>query len=333
MKRKYLVLCDKEEEYTNLMTEFISNHKELPWNILSYTDSDKLLNGEQQRDIALLLVSESTYTEQLKELKAKRIVILSESGRKNEEGYPHIFKYQPAAGVLKELLEVYMEIGEEQEKAVFIPQRKARIIGIYSPVRRCLQTTFALTLAQMLSEKAPTLYMNFEHYAGMTEILPDVQTRDLADLLYFLNLNQENFNLRMQTIIQHKGCLDYIPPMKAGQNLLTVTGAEWLLLLKKLEETSEYQYIILDLSECVQGLFDLLRACCRIFTLTKDDRVARAKLLQYEQMLQLYAYEDVLQKTNMLTTPFIRRLPEEMELYTKGEMADFVRTQLKQVIS
>ena len=132
-------------------------------------------------------------------------------------------------------------------------------------------------------------------------------------------------------MLRHKGNLDYIPPMKSGQNLLTVTAAEWLGLLSKIEELEEYEYVILDLSESMQGLFDILRLCRHIFTLTREDRVARSKLLQYEQILSLYEYEDLLDKTKRVSLSHIRRLPEELEQYTKGDLADLVKELLKEV--
>ena len=55
-----------------------------------------------------------------------------------------------------------------------------------SRVHRCMQTSFAITMSLMLAKKHSTLYLNFEHYAGISELLPDMQTLDLADLLYFL---------------------------------------------------------------------------------------------------------------------------------------------------
>ena len=79
----------------------------------------------------------------------------------------------------------------------------------------------------------------------------------------------------------------------------------------------------------MQGLFDILRMCSRVYTLTKEDRIAKAKLLQYEQVLALHEYEDILDKTKQLTLPRIHRLPEELELLTKGGLADLVKGLLK----
>lgn len=328
-ENRLFVLCDPEEEYALLMTEFLRGHKDLPWEIHTYTEVERLLKEERDR-IAMLVAAESAYTDEMQELKPQQMVILNESGLVTQEHIRNINKYQEAESVLRELLEVYMEImGETMPWVQTVGH--TRFIGIYSPVRRCLQTTFALTMSQMLAEDHRTLYLNFEHYAGIPELVPDRQGKDLADLLYFLTVDSEKFRLRFQTMIHRRGSLDYIPPMKCGQNLLSVTGTEWMNLLGRIGESGEYEYVVLDLSESMQGLFDILRLCIRIFTLTRDDRIARSKLLQYEQLLALYEYEDVMEKTRKCALPHIRRLPEALEQYTKGDLADYIRKQLQEI--
>lgn len=325
-----LVLYDNEEEYAQLMTEFLKAHKELPWKIHTYTELTRLLKGENGQSVTLLVVGEASWTEELKTLKPLQTIILNESGLLKWDKLTNISKYQQADNVLRSILEVYMEIADSQFPLLSTVGHTS-FIGIYSPVRRCLQTSFALTLSQMLGMEHHTLYLNFEHYAGITELLPDMQTRDMADLLYFLTAEEDKFRLRLQTMIQRKGSLDYIPPMRSGQNLLTITLAEWMSLFRKLEALGEYEYVVLDLSESVQGLFEILRMCTRVFTLTKDDKIAQSKLLQYEQILGLCEYEDVLGKTSHCNIPYIRRLPEELEQYTKGDLAEYVREQLKDI--
>ncbi len=328
--RNVMALCDTEEEYARLMTEFLRRHKDLPWELHTYTSVEELLERERHCPVAMLVVAESAYTDEMQRLQPGRTVVLNESGVLHWKELPCVDKYQQAEEVLRYLLAVYMEIAEVQ-----LPRLRTDspvvFIGNYSPVRRSMQTSFALTMSQLLAQEHRTLYLNFEHYAGIAELLPDTQTFDLADLLYFLNAEQDRFRLRMRTMLRHKGNLDYIPPMKSGQNLLTVTAAEWLGLLQKIEELGEYEYVILDLSESMQGLFDILRLCRHIFTLTREDRVARSKLLQYEQVLSLYEYEDLLDKTKRVSLSHIRRLPEELEQYTKGDLADLVKELLKEV--
>ena len=326
--RKVMALCDTEEEYARLMTEFLKRYKDLPWELHTYTSVEELLLREQHQSLSMLVVAESAYTEEIKKLQPGRLVVLNESGVLHWKELQYVDKYQQAEEVLKYLLSVYMEIADVQFPRLR-KNSKAVFIGNYSPVRRSMQTSFALTMSQLLAQEHRALYLNFEHYAGITELLPDVQTFDLADLLYFLNAEKDKFYLRMQSMLHHKGKLDYIPPMKSGQNLLTVTSAEWQGLLQKIEDTGEYEYVILDLTESMQGLFDILKLCKHIFTMTCEDRISRSKLLQYEQILSLYEYEDVLGKTKHLNLSHIRRLPEELEQYTKGDLADMVKELLK----
>ena len=99
-------------------------------------------------------------------------------------------------------------------------------------------------------------------------------------------------------------------------------------MFRRLARLGNYEYVVLDLSESMQGLFDILRMCEKVFTLTLNDKVAQCKIQQYEQMLALQEYGDVVEKTRKCTMPRLRRLPEEMMQYTRGEMADFVRREM-----
>jgi hypothetical protein len=321
-----MLLCDTEEEYAQLMTEFLNRQKGLPWELHTYTKVEDLLR-EEQSAVEMLVVSERAFSRELSMLSPQKLVVLSESGVMRWENVYYVDKYQEAEGVFNYLLNLYMDRLESQPPRISGVRRGRNTcwIGNYSPVKRGMQTSFALTMSQILAREHPTLYLNFEYCAGISELLPDMQTLDMADLLYFLNAEKDKFRLRMQTMLKRIGDLSYIPPMKAGQNLLTVTAAEWLGLLGKIEELGEYEYVILDLSESMQGLFDILRMCSRVYTLTREDRIARSKLLQYEQVLSLCEYGDVLNKTQRVSLSHIHRLPGELEQLTKGDLAHLVR--------
>lgn len=324
-----LVLCDREEEYAQLMTEFMRTHKDLPWQIRTYTDADMMIQEENDRQVDIMVIAERTYQKEMQLLKPLRTVILMENGIEKPQDCICIDKYQEAQEVLQILLEAYLEIADAGYMQVEIGNTV--FIGIYSPVRRCLQTTFAITLSQMLAENHRTLYLNFEHYSGLSELKAREGARDLADLLYFLMAEKGRFKIRLQTIAQHQGNLDYVPPMKSGQNLLTVPTEEWKQLLGKLAETGIYEYVVMDLSESMQGLFEVLRNCRVVFTMTREDRIAQGKIAEYERILQAYSYEDVLSKTRQCPVPKIKRIPDTLEQYARSEMADFVRGQIKEL--
>ena len=171
-KEPVLVLYDREEEYARLFSEYLKRQKELPWQIHTYTRAEELLAGEKSGEVTMLVVAESSCEEALNTLQPTCQAILNESGTLRFHQFPNINKYQEAGQVWKELLALY--VGTTGIRMPLLcAEYKTRFIGMYSPVHRCLQSTFALTFAQLMAEKHPTLYLNFEHYVGIIELLPD----------------------------------------------------------------------------------------------------------------------------------------------------------------
>ncbi|MCR4897243.1 MAG: hypothetical protein K5891_10760 [Lachnospiraceae bacterium] len=328
-----LIFLDPEAEYTELFSDYLKQSKDLPWTVRSYTRQEDLEENEKGRSASLLVLSERAYREGRPELQAGRTVILTESGLVGDVGCPLVSKYQPADEIVQKLLEIYIDLSGDRP----LPFReraggqKTKFIGIYTPVHRSMQTTYALTLGQMLASEHRVLYLSFEHYAGLRELVPETQQKDLADLLFFLLSDEKRFLLRFHTIKRNIGGLDYIPPMKSGQNLLTIPGGEWLRLMDQVESLGLYDYVLMDLTESMQGLFDILRKCDRVYTLTREDRVAKAKLMQYRQVLALYEYEDVLEKTKNCDLPRFHSLPAEVEQYTRGGMAEYVKEAVREL--
>lgn len=323
MERKILALCDPEEDYAGQLSAYLQNSREFPWEIQVFTGISQLAEGGKLKDIDLLLVAESVYYPELP-IETGVTVLLNESGLVRWSSLKNVDKYQPAENVRRELLEMYAE-----REDAFYPRlgngQKTRIVGMYSPVRRCLQTSFALTYGQILAERHRTLYLNFEHYAGMPELLPEEKGRDLSTLLYYMKAEHNKFIPRMKALVQKKGRLDYVAPAFMGHNLVYITAQEWQQLLWEIGESGEYDYIILDLSENMQGLLEILRKCSRVYMLVKEDPVARCKIDQYEQILSLYEYGDVKEKTRKCRLPLFRQLPDQIEQYTRGDLARYVR--------
>jgi len=318
------VLCDAEADYTFAFSDYLKSVEEFPWTLKSYTSAENLLVAEEKQKITLLLVSESTYTEEMRELQAKKLVILGENGLLHLEGVPVIDKYQPADLVAQCILSHFMEVAGVSIPGKFSGSSKTKVIGLFSPVHRTLQSTFSLTLCTLLGRNHKVLYLNFEHYFGVEELQPDLHCKDLADLLYYLSEDKSTFSLRFHMILQKINRFDYVPPMRAGQNLLSITEREWLDLIQKIRDLDEYDYLILDLSESIQGLYDILRGCDTVYTMIRNDRAAKMKMSRYEQLLVWYDYKDVVAKTCTCALPRFQHVPETLEQYSKGDLAEYV---------
>ena len=76
-----------------------------------------------------------------------------------------------------------------------------------------------------------------------------------------------------------------------------VKREEWISLLDMILEKCIYEVVILDLGDCIDGLYDILRKCARVYTLYIEDGAAEAKMEQYEQNLRAAGYGDILSRT------------------------------------
>ncbi len=328
MKQRILAVCDSETEYTNRMQEFLCTREELPFEIYAFTDTEKLEKSSQQEKIEILLIAESDYSDKIKELPIENIYMLNESGHTEYENVEQINKYQPSEKILGQVLEFYSKNGGLPKKIK--TKTPVNMIGVYSPVGRCLQTSFSLAMGQILAKKYKVLYLNFESFSGLGQLLQNDMETDLTDLLYYYTNTRERFHYRLESSLQTINGMYFIPPATSFLDMQSITAETWLELLLAIEEEGRFHYIILDLSDCVQGLLDLLRKCSIVYTILKEDSMAVAKLRQYEELLNDMEYQDILEKTKKQKLPYIRQISPRLEQITYGELGEYVKGVLRE---
>ena len=195
-------------------------------------------------------------------------------------------------------------------------------------MHRCLQTSFAIALGEILAKEHKTLYLNFESFSGLGIRLNREFMTDMSDLMYYVSNAREALKERTETLQN----LDYIPPVFSCMDLARITPEQWSDVFWELERQGGYEYLILDLSEGMQGLFKILRMCRKIFTLVREDSAARAKLCHYKRLLERAEYEDILKKTRKCKLPLIRNLPPDLGELPYGELAGYARKMVREEI-
>lgn len=333
MKQKILAVCDLDETYAFRMAEFILEKMPALYMLHLFTETDKLQEFQEKQKISILLISEGAIRQLKGRLDIPDIFVLQESGKelesRKEEEYQYIDKYQSPEQIVREMIEKIAELKDWNDAGNgqgILQGMMPRLIGIYSPVRRCLQTSFALTMGQLLARNHRTLYLNFECYSGFSQMLHKEFSSDMMDVIYFFRCAREKLSLRLPSIVQNINGLDFIPPGQCGLDMQEITGENWLELLDVIGRASRYEYLILDLTDGMNGLFELLLHCYKIYTITKDDGFAMAKMDQYEKVLQLNALSDIADKTVKCRFPFFEKLPSDLSLMTHGELSAYVKT-------
>ena len=327
MKQKVFAICDLEEAYAFRLTEYMLEKVRLPYTLHLFTKVEELQTFAQQERIEILLIAESALRmlkEEYVRQQVAQIFVLLENDAAKRKDMHCISKFQSPDKIVEALSELIADLSSCNFGEVEI-NTAAKLIGIYSPIKRCLQTTFALTMGQILAKEHRTLYINFENYSGFGQMLKREFSMDMMDLMYYFRCAKDKLPLRLPSIIQNINGLDYIPPIQSLAGVREANGSQWLELCEHIAGIGQYEYIILDLNDGMEGLFDLLRHCYKIYTITKDDSFAVAKISQYEQILRFNELEEIAEKTVKCRFPTFKEVPVNLELMTHGELAGYVK--------
>lgn len=328
MDKRILAIFDGEESYVYRLMDFISRKEDTPFEIHVFTREDKFFSFAEKKEIECLLISENAYQKEIEKLKIPHIIILSENGNNLNKALCHINKYQSGENILKEVMEYYTKSAQDTGAILRTGSRKMSIIGVYTPVGRCLQTTFSLTLGQMLARRNKTLYLNFEAYSGLGRMLNRDFKGDISDLAYYFSCAREKLFYQLKSMVETVGGLDFIPPADVYQSLGGIKGTGWIDLFREIEKVTEYDFLILDLSDCLLDLWEVLKNCNHIYTIVREDPLAEAKMEQYEKALESMKYGDITSKTKKWKLPVFKQLPLHFGELTYGELAGYIRREV-----
>jgi len=310
--------------------EFMNGKKNTPFEVQAFTNARIL--GEFCKDnyVEVLLISNKAMNDLVKEMNIGKIFILSEGDILPELAqYPTVYKYQSSDNIIAEVMSYYAQAAEQPEMALGINRNKpVDIIGVYSPIKRSLKTSFAITLGQILAKDKNSLYINLEEYSGLAALLGMNFTSDLSDLMYFIRQKSSNIVLKMNGMLQNIGNLDFIPPVSTPKDLRSVTFEEWNWLLDEIISRTSYEVIIVDFGDSVDELFRLMDRCRRIYMPIREDVVSQAKIEQFDNMLAFWKMDSLASKIKKLKLPYHNSFGAK-ELYIEqliwGELGDYVR--------
>ena len=323
-----LAVCDAEEAYASKLADYLNLKEGFPFQVRHFSTIGKLVQFSDRQDIEVALVCEKYREELAKAQVIPSVITLSETKNIDSNNQKAVWKYQSCEALIKEVLQILEKEGKEGSH--ILRSVPLKIIGLYSPVKRTMQTTFGLTMGQLLARKGKVLYINMEGFSGLNSMLKRNFQRDLSDLLYYMQNGKQGLAYIMGSMVESINGMDILPPMLCQMDLISIEAKEWLNLLYEIESHSEYEYLILDLSDSIQGLFEILRQCFVIYTMTERDGFAMAKIDQYEQMIKQCQYEDILNKTHKCELPKFSYLPEQLDRLTVSELASVVKEKIKE---
>lgn len=273
------------------LAEILLLKKEVTAGVRTCSSLDFVGKTLEIANVKVLLISDEVPYEERKQLFAgKRIVLTKDRCADLGTEETELMKYQSIDKLTEVIVQAFFENSFQLAKR---GGHRGTLIGIYSPVHRIGKTTFALKLGKELSEEENVLYMNLETYAGIGGYFRGKEMQDLSHLLYYSRQENDAIGVRITSIVQQMGNLDYVPPMKMGTDLKTVSMQEWKALFEKLSEQSIYESIIIDIGDSVQNIFEMLEMCDWILIPFADDVYAKAKMQQWKYTLNMLKMQEL----------------------------------------
>ena len=329
MKKQVFAVCDLEAEYARNFMDYLNQKKNIPFEIQAFTSVESFVAYAEKNPVELLLISAEAMCHEVGEMDIGKIVILTEGSTPKElENYTGVYKYQASSDVVREVMACY-----GAEKAIFpvqlpVLKKTTEVLGVYSPLGGCLQTCFALTLAQILGKEKSVLYLNMEEYAGFEKMMQKKFLHTLSDLLYFAKQKSTVITVKMHSMIQTMGDMDFIPPVQSPEDIRGTSWQDWEHLLQEIILHSSYEAIVLDIGNGIEEVFQMLDMCTTVYTPIKADIMSRCKIEQFEELLGVRDYTQVLTRMIKLELPCGQEIltePFRAEQLVWGTLGSFVR--------
>ena len=322
-----MVVCDKEQDYASKLVDYLNLKEGFPFDVRYFSEADQIKEFVDKQMVDVILCSEE-YLKDIEGIEGVKIVVLQESESYGCEKAERLWKYQSCEKMIKELMKILS--GSNMVYSFSSRRRAMKLISLYSPVKRCLQTTLGILLGQHLGKKGKCLYISLESCSVVSELLDLSFQKDLSDILYAVNGNIKNGKLYLESVVMEAGGMDVLPAMNNQNDLISITPGEWIDFLKKIERETDYEYVILDLSDSVQGIEQILRQSNIIYQVKNESFVAEKKIQKYQEQMSKSGYEDVVNRIRVVSVKEYKDFPETINRIKNSEFGDLVKELLKE---
>lgn len=331
---KILVICDRDSEYGMRLADYFRK-SECGYEVLVYTEAEAFINDMACRTVSLLLIEEAFMNEMSDHVikggmevnieAVRRYILVDDRDSVSEEST--IYKYQSAAaivGLIGQDIEAKHRIVNDALK-----QNSMKLIGVYSPVNHTLKTTFALTLGQIMAEGGEILYINLEGYNGLYGLLDIRSEYNMQELLYEYSINPSGLKNMLQRYTVKADGLNVLIPVRAPYELQETDPLLWISFLSALTSMGKYDAVILDLSDCIRGIPELLNICSCVYMPVRNDGFSLAKLKDFDEVMLRYPdREAISNKLIRLKFPYFEDIDGTLGKLKTSRLGKYIRSEI-----
>lgn len=262
MKKRILAVLETEQEYADLFLRFLKEKKDGLFESRIFTKEEALQAYLKEESADVLLASEESNYEQFQEQIPFVILLTENCYVKEGEETPTIYKFQSAEQILKDVLKLYVEQNKDEQVSYLSKGRRfCRKIAVFSPYGGCGKTTTAAILGNLLGQKQKVLMVSLEAFKKPCSWLEREENGGLSDFLYYIQQERGNLEMKLKSMVMRIGNMDYLPGMTNVFDLQKMCAEEMYACIHAIEQYSEYEVIVFDISFISEALLPLFEEC------------------------------------------------------------------------
>lgn len=316
-----LTICDSNQFYARKLSEFINSRKGYPF-LARYCNSIEECKQMIHSGKADIILSNMENYEKMKdEVDSERVIVMLDS-KEGVDGNNRIYKYQNCDVVLKEILKMASSI---EDINVYINRSTTmKVIAVYTPNDSRIATSIALDIGKLLSGRASTLFISLD---GMS-VIPDITgiefDMDMSDL-FCENMTEGGLSNAIIGSVRRLGNMDILPIMHNYQDMASVTNEEWKNFIRDIERKSDYEYVVIDLTESVRNLFDILKLANYICVVASKGTVDGYRYRQFMKEIEILYDSELKERINTFFVDVKSEIVFETSAGSMGPFGNYSR--------
>ncbi|MCM1258006.1 MAG: hypothetical protein NC307_09155 [Roseburia sp.] len=322
-----VAVVDREREYLEQLLAYLVRKKECFFKVWIFWDTQMYQRAADSEKFDAILVTGECLEELDLQMLQTKIILFREDGIPGFASHlPAVSKYQSAEEIFSQISALLWQ--ENPSRQEWIPGRRTKMVGVYSPVHHGSQMLFSLTMAGILGEQQKVLYLNLQENSGFYGVTDSCAREDIGDLIYGMMQKDHDFQAGLHRIRRTFLNFDYIPPAVNPEHLSEIPQNLYEELFIGLKNTSGYDVVIVDFGMAFLGFAQILPIFETVYCLGKEGYLNRFRMEEFLGYLNKESDAIASQLKNVVMPEGIL-LGEEsctLEKCLYGSLGDYVRS-------
>ena len=269
----------------------------------------------------IILSNMENYEKMKDEVDSERVIVMLDS-KEGVDGNNRIYKYQNCDVVLKEILKMASSI---EDINVYINRSTTmKVIAVYTPNDSRIATSIALDIGKLLSGRASTLFISLDGMSVIPDITGTESDMDMSDL-FCENMTEGGLSNAIIGSVRRLGNMDILPIMHNYQDMASVPNEEWKNFIRDIERKSDYEYVVIDLTESVRNLFDILKLANYICVAASKGTVDGYRYRQFMKEIEILYDTELKEKINTFFVDVKSEIVFETSAGSMGPFGNYSR--------